>query len=146
MSGLFNSTMDSARDGVRKPRFPSTMTFSQLVAEAEKTVATTQKRLPAELRAKAREVPVVFHDWPSEAILGDEFEPDILGMFVGDPHGATGEGNPLPAQILLFLENIHDYAEGDGAVFRDEVRLTYLHELGHYFGWDEEEIEARGLG
>jgi predicted Zn-dependent protease with MMP-like domain len=30
-------------------------------------------------------------------------------------------------------------------VFRDEVRLTYLHELGHYLGWDEDELAARGL-
>jgi predicted Zn-dependent protease with MMP-like domain len=122
------------------------MNFAELTSEAEKTVAATQRRLPAELREKARAVPVVFHDWPSEAILGEEFEPDILGMFVGEPHGAAGDGNPLPAHILLFLENIHDYAEGDAAIYRDEVRLTYLHELGHYFGWDEDEIEARGLG
>lgn len=123
------------------------MTFVQLNAEAEKTVAATQRKFPAELRERARSLPVVFHDWPSDAILGDEFEPDILGMFVGDPHGhATGEGNPVPAHILLFLENIYDYAEGDPVVFREEVRITYLHELGHFFGWDEDELEARGLG
>lgn len=121
-------------------------TFTQLATEAEKVVAATQRRLPAELKSKARAVPVVFHDWPSEAILGDEFEPDILGMFVGDPHGITaGDANPVPSQILLFLENIYDFAEGDLGVFRDEVRITYLHELGHYFGWDEDELEARGL-
>jgi predicted Zn-dependent protease with MMP-like domain len=123
------------------------MNFAQLTTEAEKTVASTQRRLPVELREKARALPVVFHDWPSVAILGEEFEPDILGMFVGDPHGVSaGESSPLPAQILLFLENIYDYAEGDQAIFREEVRITYLHELGHYFGWDEDELEARGLG
>jgi predicted Zn-dependent protease with MMP-like domain len=123
------------------------MTFAQLTAEAEKTVVATQRKLPAKLREKARALPVVFHDWPNEQILGEEFEPDILGMFVGDAHGmATGEGNPVPAQILLFLENIYDYAEGNAAVYRDEVRITYLHELGHYFGWDEDQLEARGLG
>jgi len=35
----------------------------------------------------------------------------------------------LPAQILLFLENIWDYAEDDETTYRDEVRVTYLHEL-----------------
>jgi predicted Zn-dependent protease with MMP-like domain len=95
--------------------------------------------------AAALKVPVVFHNWPSEAILGEEFEPDILGLFVGDPHGAPGDPQALPTQILLFLENILDYAEGDEAIFRDEVKLTYLHELGHFFGWDEEEVAARGL-
>jgi predicted Zn-dependent protease with MMP-like domain len=122
------------------------MTFTQLSVEAEKVVAATQRTLPPELREKARALPVGFHDWPGEAILGDEFEPDILGMFVGDPHGTmAGDATPVPAQILLFLENIYDFAEGDLAVYRDEVRITYLHELGHYFGWDEDELEARGL-
>jgi len=78
--------------------------------------------------------------------MGDEFEPDILGLFVGDPLGVEpGLGNNAPAQILLFLENIYDYADFDMAVFRKEVRLTYLHELGHYLGWDEADLEARGL-
>ena len=122
------------------------MTFAQLANEAERTVAATRRRLPPALRDAADALPVVFHDWPSDEILGEEFEPDILGLFVGDPHGmASGEGNPVPAQILLFLENIYDFAEGDLAVFREEVRITYLHELGHYFGWDEDELEARGL-
>ena len=110
-------------------------------------MAAAQRALPAALQPMARQVPVVYHDWPSDAILGEEFEPDILGMFVGSPHGeSTGDRNDLPAHILLFLENLWDYAEADEAIFRDEVRLTYLHELGHYFGWDEDDLEVRGLG
>ncbi|HEY0946008.1 MAG TPA: metallopeptidase family protein [Opitutaceae bacterium] len=122
------------------------MTLAQLTTVAEKVVATTQKKLPREIRDEAIALPVVYHDWPTDEILGEEFEPDILGMFVGSPHGLdTGDNNTLPAHILLFLENIWDFAEGDAEVFRDEVRLTYLHELGHYFGWDEDELDARGL-
>jgi predicted Zn-dependent protease with MMP-like domain len=122
------------------------MTFRQLLAEAEKTVAATRRKLPPAIRPHAEALPVVYHDWPSEEILADEFEPDILGLFAGDPLGVEpGLGNAAPAQILLFLESIHDYAEGDPEVFREEVRLTYLHELGHYLGWDEEDLEARGL-
>lgn len=122
------------------------MTLAQLTAVAEQVVAATQKKLPPEIRAEAIAVPVVYHDWPSDEILGEEFEPDILGMFAGSPRGLdTGDNNALPAHILLFLENIWDFAEADSGVFRDEVRLTYLHELGHYFGWDEDELDARGL-
>lgn len=139
--------MDSNRDAAACGRVSKKMTLAQLTAEAEKVVAATQRKLPTELREKARALPVVFHDWPSDEILGDEFEPDILGMFVGDPHGmASGDNNAVPAHILLFLENIYDMAEGDAGNFRDEVRITYLHELGHYFGWNEDELEARGLG
>jgi predicted Zn-dependent protease with MMP-like domain len=122
------------------------MTFSRLVSEAEKIIAKAKRKLPAAVAAAATALPVVCHDWPSEEIMDGEFEPDILGLFVGDPLGAEpGFGNAAPAQILLFLESIYDYAEGDMRIFRDEVRITYLHELGHYLGWDEEDLEARGL-
>jgi len=122
------------------------MTFSQLVTEAEKVVAAAQRKLPAAVAKHAAALPVMYHDWPTREILDDDFEPDILGLFVGDPLGVEpGLDNFAPAQILLFLESIHDYAEGDMRVFRDEVRITYLHELGHYLGWDEEDLEARGL-
>lgn len=120
--------------------------FSKLVAEAEKTVAAAKRKLPRDVARHAGKLPVAYHDWPTEEILGDEFEPDILGLFIGDPLGVEpGLGNTAPAHVLLFLESIYDYADGDMAIYRDEVRLTYLHELGHYLGWDEEDMEARGL-
>ena len=123
------------------------MTTAELTAEAEKVVAATQRRLPPELRELARALPVVCHDWPSDEILGEDFEEDILGMFVGAARDeSAGEGNPVPPHILLFVENLYDFAEEDREVYREEVRITYLHELGHYFGWDEDELEARGLG
>ena len=119
---------------------------TRLVAEAETVVAQVRKKLPNALRSLAEALPVIYYDWPSEEILGDEFEPDILGMFVGEPHCADqGAGNAVPPHILLFLENIAEDVEGDAALFREEVRVTYLHELGHYFGWDEDDLEARGL-
>lgn len=94
----------------------------------------------------ADRVPVCFEPVPNEGILAEGWEPDILGLFVGHEHGADLTGaEALPPQILLFLENIWDFSEGDEAIFRDEVRLTYLHELGHYLGWDEEEVARRGL-
>ena len=61
------------------------------------------------------------------------------------PWPSSGTEQALPPQILLFLDNIWDYAEADEEIYRDEVRLTYLHELGHYLGWDEDEIAERGL-
>jgi predicted Zn-dependent protease with MMP-like domain len=122
------------------------MTLAELSVIAEATVAATQRKLPPTLRSLALAVPVISHDSPSDDILGDEFEPDILGMFVGPPHGEpTGDSSEPPPQILLFIWNLWEYSEEDPATFRDEVKLTYLHELGHYFGWDEDEVAARGL-
>ena len=122
------------------------MDQTQLTGIAEQVVAAALRALPYELQALAQRVPVVYHDWPSDEILGAEFEPDILGMFAGSPHGQdTGDSNDLPAHIMLFLGNLWDFAEDDVAQFREEVRVTYLHELGHFFGWDEDDLEARGL-
>ncbi len=123
------------------------MNFDRLTTLARQVVAAAQRRLPAEVRAVAEPVPVCYEPVPNDAILAEGWEPDILGLFVGHEHGAElrSDETPLPPQILLFLENIWDYAEGDEAVYRDEVRLTYLHELGHYLGWDEDEVAERGL-
>lgn len=122
------------------------MTFAKLTALASDVVAATQRRLPGDIRTVARRVPVHYEDYPDDEVIADGFEPDILGLFTGDPHGLElSQDNPVPAQILLYLENLWDYAEGDVAAFREEVRVTYLHELGHYLGWDEDDLTARGL-
>lgn len=122
------------------------MSITQLMQRAQHVVEATRDQLPADIRALARRLPVSYHDWPDEAILGDEFEADILGLFVGEHHGIdSGSGNSVPPQIFLFLENIYDEAESDLTRFDEEVRLTYLHELGHYLGWDEDQVEAHGL-
>ena len=123
------------------------MDLFRLTSLARQVVATAQKRLPPELRAIAEAVPVSYEPVPNDDILAEGWEPDILGMFVGHEHGGELRSDEvsLPPQILLFLDNLWDYAEGDEAIYRDEVRLTYLHELGHYLGWDEEEVARRGL-
>ena len=122
------------------------MTLAQLSTVAQQVVAAAQRRLPAGVRTVAAAVPVCYEPHPGEAMLGEDLEEDILGLFVGHEHGAELVGDqPLPPQILLFLDNIWDQAEGDEATYRDEVRLTYLHELGHYLGWDEDEVARRGL-
>jgi predicted Zn-dependent protease with MMP-like domain len=123
------------------------MKFPQLVTLAEETVAAAQNALPPDLRPLACALPVSYEPLPNDAILADGMEPDILGLFVGPPHSAAQAPDlaDVPSQILLFLGNLWDYAEADVQIFCEEVRLTYLHELGHYLGWDEEDLAARGL-
>ena len=123
------------------------MDLTRLTAIARSVVTAAERRLPAEVRTAARQVPVCYEPAPNADILAEGWAPDILGLFVGHEHGAELRSDEvsLPPQILLFLDNLWDYAEGDEAVYRDEVRLTYLHELGHFLGWDEDEIAERGL-
>ncbi len=123
------------------------MTPAQLILTAQQVVAAVQRRLPGGVRAAATDVPVCYESHPNDALLAEGWEADILGLFVGHEHGGElrFDDVPLPPQILLFLENIWDLADGDETAYRDEVRLTYLHELGHYLGWDEDEVARRGL-
>jgi len=122
------------------------MKFPQLAALAAETVAATQKKFPADIRKAALAVAVHCEAKVDPSVLAEGFEPDLLGLFTGSPHGTElAHDNPAPPQIILYINNLWDYAEQDEAVFRDEVRLTYLHELGHYLGWDEDQVAARGL-
>ena len=122
------------------------MTSEKLVQIAADVVGTTQRKLPPEIRTLARSVPVHYETLPAPDVMAEGFPDDILGLFTGDPHGTELEQtNPAPPQILLYLENLWDFADGDERAFREETRLTYLHELGHYLGWDEDEVAARGL-
>jgi predicted Zn-dependent protease with MMP-like domain len=122
------------------------MDLPRLIAIAADAVGAAQRQLPPEIRALAREVPVHYEAKPDADVLADGFEPDILGLFTGTSHGMElAQDNPSPPHILLYIENLWDFAEDDLEIFRDEARLTYLHELGHYLGWDEDELAARGL-
>lgn len=118
--------------------------WRQRVALAQREVEATLRSLPAPLREPARALPVTYEPWPNDALVDDGIEPDSLGLFVGGDY-AEGDQVVMPAQIILFLENILDMVEGDEAEFRAEVRTTLLHELGHYLGLNEDELSDRGL-
>ena len=127
-------------------RFLRLVTLERLTTLATDVVAATQRSLPPELRTVARNVPVHFQALPDDSVLDDGFPDDILGLFSGAAHGTEfSSDQPDPPQIFLYHDTLWDYAEGDLEIFREETRLTYLHELGHYFGWDEDELTARGL-
>ena len=114
----------------------------QSIADAE--VASIWKSLPQKLHAQAEKLPVVYEPRPNARLVSEGVEPDTLGLFVGPDFAEEGMA-PLPPQIILFLENILDLAEGDEEFFREEIRTTLLHELGHYLGLDEDELTERGL-
>lgn len=122
------------------------MTLAKLTLLAAPVVEAAQRKLPAPLRPLAAAVPVHYEGLPGQDLIDEGFEPDILGLFTGSAHGTEfGEDQPMPPQIILFLENLWDFAEADREIFLDEVRITYLHELGHYLGWDEDDLAAREL-
>ncbi len=120
--------------------------IARLTQAAADAVGSAQRKLPPELRALARDVPVLYERLPAEDVIAEGFPADILGLFSGSAHG-TEFSSEMPAapRIVLYIDNLWDFAEGDWEVYREETRITYLHELGHYLGWDEDEVAARGL-
>jgi predicted Zn-dependent protease with MMP-like domain len=108
--------------------------------EVERTLAA----LPAPLRERAKELPVTLEQIPNAGLQADGIDPDTLGLFTGAEFAEEGQV-PMPPQIILFLENLWDLAGGDEKVFCEEVQTTFLHELGHYLGLDEDELTQRGL-
>ena len=48
-------------------------------------------------------------------------------------------------KLILFLENLWEFTGTDESAFLEEIRITYLHELGHYFGFDEDDLQERNL-
>jgi predicted Zn-dependent protease with MMP-like domain len=116
----------------------------ETIAEAE--IAETLEALPEELRERARALPVTFQDCPNPEQCADGIQPDTLGLFIGPEFALEGTGSiPLPPQIILFLRNLWEFSDADEEIFLQEVHTTYLHELGHYLGLDEDDLFERGL-
>jgi predicted Zn-dependent protease with MMP-like domain len=71
--------------------------------------------------------------------------PEVLGLFVGTSVGQKLSSLPGYGDVvLLFQRNL----EGAGTTreeVAEEIRITLLHEYGHYLGFDEDEIEGLGL-
>jgi len=110
--------------------------WETLKARAQGVIEKTIAELPPDIQAEARKVPCLFEPENAE-------DPDLLGIYCEFEPGEVSEAN---GPIVLYLATIDDYCFGEGEDFATEVRLTYLHELGHHLGWDEGDLEARGLG
>lgn len=116
-----------------------------------------EPRLPLQERLARQEIHRVLSALPEDikdeatrcAILlaTRDVDEGLLGLFEGN---AVGDGEPQSAEelprITLFLDTLWDETDGDPTLFREEVATTLLHELGHFLGLDEDEVEALGLG
>ena len=71
----------------------------------------------------------------------------LLGLYHGVPLPARGAyyGNVLPDKITLYQDSIEAVANGPDEI-REQVRKTVLHELGHYFGIDDQRLNELGMG
>jgi predicted Zn-dependent protease with MMP-like domain/Flp pilus assembly protein TadD len=109
--------------------------------------------LPERVREYVRNVPVIVEDVPDlELIAQEQLSPQILGLFVGvpatEPGHAPGLGTAARVDIdrvLLYKRNLEKVA-GSHEELVEQIQITVQHELGHYLGLDEDELERMGLG
>lgn len=102
--------------------------------------------IPARFRDALTNIAIVVEDKPSAAQLADvDVEPPdtLLGLYEGTPlpERQWAHGNTLPDKVTLFQRPIEGASDDDDDVVV-AIGETLIHEIGHYFGLSEEEIEA----
>jgi predicted Zn-dependent protease with MMP-like domain len=116
--------------------------FEMLVAEAVDS-------LPEEIASWLDNVVVVVGERPTPAQLADAgLGPgDLLfGLYVGVPKTRRGftYGETVPDKIVIFRQPIERVCRTPTQI-RECVRKTVLHEIGHHFGMDEDQLRAAGV-
>ena len=118
----------------------------QLERRVGEVVRRVIAELPPDLRTLAERVPV-FCEWEmAEHWLEEGVADDSMGLFSGPALNEPTDPDCLESpSITFFLAELWDYCGEDLPTFDEEVRITYIHEFGHYLGLDESELEFRGL-
>jgi predicted Zn-dependent protease with MMP-like domain len=114
-------------------------------ANFEAIVADALRSIPRDFREAMRNIAIVVEDEPSRQLLREmEIEPPdtLFGLYQGTPltERTWDYGNALPDRILLF-QGPHEREAEDEDDLVISVGETLIHEIGHYFGMSEEEIE-----
>jgi predicted Zn-dependent protease with MMP-like domain len=117
--------------------------------EIRKQVLRVIEKLPRQFRQQLDNVEIVVEHRPSEKLLRAEgLDPrhdTLYGIYEGVPLPERSLLDPplLPDKITIFAEPLlQDFP--DPEELREEIRLTVLHEIAHYFGMDDDEIEDLG--
>ena len=110
--------------------------WEELFDRADKIIQRTIEKLPGPLRDQARAINTLLERWP----------PDEDGEMLGQCHGyEPSHISETLGPIFIYIGPLHEFCEEENLDFDDEVRITYLHELGHQLGLEEYELDDRGL-
>lgn len=115
---------------------------AQMVEVAEATL----RELPQRVRELIAHVPILVVDLPAREEVASGLDPRLLGMFAGTPYSdeSVMGGQPQLTQILLLRKNL-ERAARSAEDLAEEIRITLLHETGHFFGMSEEDLADVGL-
>ena len=111
----------------------------------EGLVEKAMRKLPRRFKERIANIAVVVEDWADDETLeemGIEPPDSLYGLYQGTPlpERDWGFGNTLPDRITLFQRPIEEECEDEDDV-RAVIGETLIHEVGHYFGLSEDEIQ-----
>jgi predicted Zn-dependent protease with MMP-like domain len=125
--------------------YPLPPRFSRSEFDAALDLAVGE--LPGQFRGRMENLAVIVEDVPSISLLRtlEEPSPGILGLFVGTPLPSKSLGDlpAAPDAIYLFKRNLERICESREELV-EEIRITLLHEVGHFMGLDEDQLEESG--
>jgi predicted Zn-dependent protease with MMP-like domain len=109
-----------------------------------KVVEEALDSLPQEFRSRIRNVAVLIEDIPPDRSSPQSGQQSglLLGLFHGVPTTKKSifDLPTGPDYIVLYQKNIEAVCSSEAGV-REQIRLTVIHELGHYFGMDENQLK-----
>ncbi len=119
--------------------------------QAERLVEQALNQLDPSLRELLANVPIILDELPSLDILL-QYDPPasplhVLGCFTGASIMERSLDNPwgdVPATIVLFRRNLSRMSI-DHEELIEQLRITLFHEIGHFLGLDEDDLDHRGL-
>jgi predicted Zn-dependent protease with MMP-like domain len=115
-----------------------------LISTAERVVQS----LPHEFRSRLEGVPIVVETRPDRYLVEQGFDPRSVGLFEGPEHrDSIWDSPPMLPRIVLYAANLMASVDAaDASELERQVEITVLHEIGHYFGLEEERLHELGLG
>lgn len=126
------------------------MAYHVSKAQFARLVEQALSELPEQFAAFLEEVPVEIRDRPtrkqlrSVGLADDEL---LLGLYHGRPrtHRSVEDAFAMPDVIYIFQEDCELVSDSERQLV-EEVRTTVLHEIGHHFGMDEDDLDRLGFG
>ena len=130
---------DGARDAFRRAATldPEHFVVPLRIAafEFDRIAGEVWKQIPTAFKERMENTIVAVEELPDVEDVEDGTDPDLLGLY----SGATALGDDFPERILLFQRN-HENACATLGELVEEIRRTILHEVGHHFGMDHDEL------
>ncbi len=116
-------------------------------ADFEKVVEEAIANLPRSILEYVESVPVLVRDFPDADLLKNErVSPQLLGIFIGVPSTEQEPSQQVtdPNRIFLFRRNLEKVCRTHAELV-EQIAITVKHEIGHYLGFDEEDMKRLGL-